>query len=761
MDAQFRLPEEAPPARPGREEHTLPSELRSFQEVFQQVQVLQHQLWDVHEATILSLGGESVGFAPSPSKSGRPSHLTTTPFDVSNDSRIWRPIDGDKTIQAHPGPSSSLHDEKLCLPGSLQSDMERRLADVKHNESFASAVLSDALAFSPRSKMSTKLVKQARQVSERIEDQIDGDSVGALQLRAEWDLSDEKLQELKKLQRRMSATSLASSTATKKSKKRQYLVKSVVERQPWCIVHPTSRIRVLWDCTAILAILLEMSVSPLHLYRLDETAANIADGVQGFLTLFWALDMGASFCTATYINDTLTFRLVDIAKKYLWSWFWFDLFMLIPDILGMFLELDDGPAGILRVARSRRVLRLFRFFQIIKTWKLVERFESARLQLRNDIGPLTLPLFYVTSVLLLAVHVLGSLWFAVGDTEEGWVQEEELHTMPLSRQYTRSLEWALSKLPPSSLRLTVDLKTPGERWLGILGTCLALVCGSLFVSFVTNTMAGVARTSIRTKQVLRSVQKYCGLYGIPYAYSMQIRRYVEREHRRKELANHMNLLNDLPDGMVRELFQEARSQTLHHHAFFREVGLSNNSMEVDLCSQAVSELYVLASDVIFETNMKTQGMYLNADGIIIYFYNLSLPEKKQQPQPKAEKPKARTKTNSMTGIFPGFLAKPRNDFSMAQTMIEIGEYVAEPALWVKSWRYQGQLQAVVESRMLLVIPEELFSVLRHYTEAMSSAIVYARCFLKELNSVSMSTQVTDLPLVPSSPDGSKSFHFLN
>lgn len=35
---QFRLPEEAPPARPGREKHTLPSELRSFQEVFQQVQ---------------------------------------------------------------------------------------------------------------------------------------------------------------------------------------------------------------------------------------------------------------------------------------------------------------------------------------------------------------------------------------------------------------------------------------------------------------------------------------------------------------------------------------------------------------------------------------------------------------------------------------------------------------------------------------------------------------------------------------------------
>ena len=125
---------------------------------------------------------------------------------------------------------------------------------------------------------------------------------------------------------------------------------------------------------------------------------NIADVVQGFLTIFWALDIGASFFTAIYINDTLTFRLVDIARTYLRSWFWFDLFMLIPDIVGMFLELDDGPAGILRVARSRRILRLFRFFQIIKVWKLVERFESTRLQLRNDIGPLTLPLFYVTSM---------------------------------------------------------------------------------------------------------------------------------------------------------------------------------------------------------------------------------------------------------------------------------------------------------------------------------------------------------------------------
>ena len=28
---------------------------------------------------------------------------------------------------------------------------------------------------------------------------------------------------------------------------------------------------------------------------------------------------------------------------------------------------------------------------------------------------------------LVSVHVLGSLWFAVGDTDGGWVIEEQLH----------------------------------------------------------------------------------------------------------------------------------------------------------------------------------------------------------------------------------------------------------------------------------------------------------------------------------------------
>jgi hypothetical protein len=38
----------------------------------------------------------------------------------------------------------------------------------------------------------------------------------------------------------------------------------------------------------------------------------------------------------------------------------------LPDVLVVLLEISDGPAGVLRVARIQRILRLGRFLQILR-----------------------------------------------------------------------------------------------------------------------------------------------------------------------------------------------------------------------------------------------------------------------------------------------------------------------------------------------------------------------------------------------------------
>ena len=149
----------------------------------------------------------------------------------------------------------------------------------------------------------------------------------------------------------------------------------------------------------------------------------------------------ASFFTASYVNDTLSFSLADIAKGYLKSWFLFDITMLVPDLVGVVLELGGGPVGIFRLLKVRRILRLLRFVQIMKVMKVsrfLGGFRAAQSQIQVGMCPLAVPLLCATLLLMLAAHVLGSIWFAVGDTEKGWVRAENLHTAVLGRQVSRS-----------------------------------------------------------------------------------------------------------------------------------------------------------------------------------------------------------------------------------------------------------------------------------------------------------------------------------
>eukprot|EP00435_Cladocopium_sp_Y103_P070936 s138_g36.t1 len=434
---------------------------------------------------------------------------------------------------------------------------------------------------------------------------------------------------------------------------------------------------------------------------MEASFRNTAEMLQWIATSFWILDIPMSFLTAVFVNDNVQCRLVDIAKSYLSTWFTFDLIMLVPDLVVVILQSSgDQPTGVLRLVRFRRMMRLLRFFQIIRLWRIVEGFnfvESRLTILRTQFGSLIRPVLHVLILMAVSVHVLGSLWFAAGHVEGGWVMEEGLQELSLGRQYTRSIEWALSRLPPSALRFNVELHTPSERWLGIAGTCAALICSSIFVSFVTNTMANVARERMRTTKILQSVRKYCATHCISYSYTMQMKRYVEREHRRNELCNHMPLLQTLPEGMVRELFQEARGPTLHSHAFFKEVGSTDPSMELNLCSQAVTEFYLLAGDTVFDMTRKTEGMYFMASGVSIYFYWSS-----EQPRMTRRRSSRRNTTGSLfKGMMPSSMSssvppsRSRSKVTMAQTVLEAGEYIAEAALWVKAWRHQGQLQSMV------------------------------------------------------------------
>ncbi|CAE7832473.1 eag, partial [Symbiodinium sp. CCMP2592] len=74
--------------------------------------------------------------------------------------------------------------------------------------------------------------------------------------------------------------------------------------------------------------------------------------------------------------------------------------------------------------------------------------------------------------------------------------------------------WAVSRVHPSTIQLSMQLKTPYERALAICASFGALGLSSLFISSITNTMADTSRKLQRKNQLLHSVREYCSAHFI-------------------------------------------------------------------------------------------------------------------------------------------------------------------------------------------------------------------------------------------------------
>ena len=124
----------------------------------------------------------------------------------------------------------------------------------------------------------------------------------------------------------------------------------------------------------------EVLTVPLQVYDIAGDARNVADVLHWGTTLYWALDVPASFLTAVYINDVLHTSFTDVARAYLKSWFVFDALMLVPEVVVFVntfspmpgVATDDATAsGLLRALRARRLMKVVRFIRILRFRKAV------------------------------------------------------------------------------------------------------------------------------------------------------------------------------------------------------------------------------------------------------------------------------------------------------------------------------------------------------------------------------------------------------
>jgi len=333
--------------------------------------------------------------------------------------------------------------------------------------------------------------------------------------------------------------------------------------------------------------------------------------------------------------------------------------------------------------------------------------------------------------------------------EDGaWASVAGLNAMDASVQYMCSLEWALARVHPSMLRENMELATYAEKALAAFA-CLGSLCFStIFISSITNTMAEVQRQHQRHKAMLYSVREYCGSHYISATHAMKIKRYVEREHlRKKTLHSHLELINTLPQDMLQDLFHEARSRTLQHHELFDSLGRKTPAMELELCSKAMSEQYMLLSDKIFKQGEASTAMYIISTGRCTYTQEADSNDLPIVP----EKPGSKRGSSSFLGLVSG--AKHGIRLIRGLQMLRDGEQlstgssISEHTLWVEGWTRRGLLEAVSDGWLLAMHPQGVQAVMQQHPNCLLELVLYSRFFLETLNiHYNEGMPITDLAL---------------
>jgi len=184
--------------------------------------------------------------------------------------------------------------------------------------------------------------------------------------------------------------------------------KHFVALKPWYVMNPDSNgLATIWQVISAAAMAYTALVTPLQVCLLDISFDTLF--VLSMCTdVVFLLDMVLQFFT-TYARTTPSgvvweVRLDMIAKHYVRSWFFFDLFTIIPfDLLGLLTNAEALKD--LKIVKVIRTLRLVKLVRLLKSSNLLHRLEI----------PFSLPyqqfaLLRFLSVLVLMCHWLACVW---------------------------------------------------------------------------------------------------------------------------------------------------------------------------------------------------------------------------------------------------------------------------------------------------------------------------------------------------------------
>eukprot|EP00929_Paragymnodinium_shiwhaense_P123631 TRINITY_DN9770_c0_g2_i4.p1 TRINITY_DN9770_c0_g2~~TRINITY_DN9770_c0_g2_i4.p1 ORF type:complete len:707 (-),score=93.56 TRINITY_DN9770_c0_g2_i4:283-2403(-) len=528
------------------------------------------------------------------------------------------------------------------------------------------------------------------------------------------------------------------------------------ERGGTWILHPSGPFCLVWNVLCINAILYDVIAVPSTAFSFDREGLYLY--VEGFLTIFWTVDLIISFRTGYLVGAHLETNQKKIAWHYLQSGFVLDSVIVLVEWSSWITEKLSAAS----VLKTTRVLRSFKLVKFVRVGKMKEIWVRLQDQINSVVFHICVSLIVISICLAVGVHLTSCAWYWLGTSRaDGWVTYDGYEgEKDVVFWYVASARWSIAQL--NGRTDEDDRRNMKERAFACFtGVVLAVIIKTTLVSVVTKTVLNLS--ALRSSKIRRQalVKEYLESHSISYGLQVSVKRHMYDYDNTIDLCSmERQVMSFLPGHLQSDVLCEIRGPTVSSHPLFQCFGVANHATLRHICHAAVKQLSALQGEILFDTGDACSRMLFISRGEIEYGEAavsvaessecLPRSEAKDKPTETSSKPLAFLRARTIVGVS-RVLAMPRTSQTSGRlksqctadfiepsidpdtsVVMNNGGWISEPALWVK-WANKKRCVASALSVLQAVEAEALSQVLSRHADAYAIAQLYAASFVKELS----------------------------
>ncbi|CAD8046163.1 unnamed protein product [Paramecium sonneborni] len=390
------------------------------------------------------------------------------------------------------------------------------------------------------------------------------------------------------------------------------------------ILRPESIISIAWNIYILTILNMNvLYVSARVAFKFD-TNNSLEDSFQQFRWVLFdvlpsysfILEILIKFNTCYYYKGTVIENRYQIAKNYIRTSFFFDVFVIIPFFISLQFELDYLDLVI-----------ILKVFQIAKlSGNLFDRLELSSSQIA------IFDLVKLGYTILVVAHFCACLWFLVGTTGSDtttWVIKNDLQDQPWLAQYLTSFYFSIvtmttigyGDITPQNLR---------ERMFTICMTVAAVGIFGYSIGNINNIYADWSRKTIEFRQNMNDLKKYLRLKGLDKNLAEKIRKYFEYIWCDAEDENDRETFKfqeQIPTQLQEEMKIDINMKIIRKIKF-----LTDNFSEefLILLSKNLIEEKFAPEQIIYKQNEVSDYLYILQKGEVEFYVNLNNKQESQK-----------------------------------------------------------------------------------------------------------------------------------